>query len=100
MHIALQHGLCSGRCNDRSYREQHGLHQREEQLIDGHERVKYIDICKHFTHEAMIAIKNGHMILRKTVTTSQLADIMCTNGLLGQPLKPSSKSVVVQEKEY
>ena len=46
---------------------------------------KHIDIRKYFTHEA---IKNGHMILRKIVTTSQLADIMCTKGLLGQPLKP------------
>jgi hypothetical protein len=39
------------------------------------------------------------MILQKIVTTSQLADIMCTKGLLGQPLKPSSKSVVAQEGE-
>jgi hypothetical protein len=65
-------------------------------IIGGHERAKHIDIRKYFTHEA---IKNGHMILRKIVTTSQLADIMCTKGLLGQPLKPPSKSVVAQEGE-
>ena len=40
-------------------------------IIGGHERSKHIDIRKHFTHEA---IKNGHTILRKIVTMSQLAD--------------------------
>ena len=53
-------------------------------IIGGHERTKNIDIRKHFTHGA---IKNGHMILWKIVTTSQLADIMCIQGLLGKPLE-------------
>ena len=66
-----------------------------------HERAKHIHIRKHFTQEA---IKNGHMILRKIATTSQLVDIipqreMCIQGLLGQPLEPSNKSVVAQEGE-
>ena len=65
-------------------------------IIGCHERTKNIDIRKHFTHGA---IKNGHMILRKIVTTSQLADIMCIKSLLGQPLEPSNKSVVAQEGE-
>ena len=55
---------------------------------------KHIDIRKYFTHEA---IKNGHKILRKIVTTSQLVDIMCARDLPGQRLKPSSNSVVAQE---
>jgi hypothetical protein len=70
-------------------------------IISGCERA---NIRKHFMHQA---IKNGHMILLKIATTSQLADIMtkgdklpqwkmCVTGLLGQPLEPS-KSVVAQE---
>jgi enolase len=44
-------------------------------------------------------IKHGYIILRKILNTSQPAHIMCTRGLLGQPLQPSSKSVVAQEGE-
>ena len=76
-------------------------------IIGGRERAKLIDIRKHFAHDA---IRNGHMILKKVATTSQLTDIMtkglklaqwemCTKGLLGRPLKPSNKSVVAQEGE-
>ena len=36
-------------------------------IIGGHERAKHVDIRKHFTQEA---IKNGHIILWKIVTTS------------------------------
>ena len=50
------------------------------------------------------------MIMVKVATTSQLADIMtkgvkpaqwemCTTGLLGQPLIPSSKASTAQEGE-
>ena len=76
-------------------------------IIDGRERAKHIDIRKHFAHED---ICNGHMIMVKVATTSQLADIMTkgvkpdqweiyTTGLLGQPLIPSTTSVVAQEGE-
>ncbi len=44
-------------------------------------------------------IKNGYIILRKILNTSQPAHIMCTRGLLGLPLQPSSKSVVAQVGE-
>ena len=44
-------------------------------------------------------IKHGYTILRKILNTSQPAHIMSTRGLLGQPLQPSSKSVVAQEGE-
>ena len=74
-------------------------------VIGGRERAKHIDIRKHFAHET---IKNGHMTLKKIATTAQLADIMtkgvsqlqwtmCIEGLLGQPFKPSDKSVMAQE---
>jgi hypothetical protein len=76
-------------------------------VIGGRERAKHIDIRKHFANET---IKNGHMTLKKIATTAQLADIMtkgvsqlqwtmCIEGLLGQPLKPSDKSVMAQEGE-
>ena len=51
-------------------------------IIGGRERAKHIDIRKHFAHEA---IKNGHMVLVKIATTSQLADIM-TNGGQAPPV--------------
>ncbi len=44
-------------------------------------------------------IKHGYIILRKILNTSKPAHIMCTRGLLGQLLQPSSKSVVAQEGE-
>ena len=76
-------------------------------IIGGRERAKHIDIRKHFAHEA---IRNGHMTMVKVSTTSQLADIMtkgvksdqwemCISGLLGQPLIPTSKTVMAQEGE-
>jgi len=63
-------------------------------IIGSRESAKHIKIRKHFT------VRNGHMILRKIATTSQLVDIMtkgvklpqweiCIKGLLGQPLEPS-----------
>ena len=76
-------------------------------VIGGRERAKHIDIRKHFANET---IKNGNMTLKKIATTAQLADIMtkgvsqlqwtmCIERLLGQPLKPSDKSVMAQEGE-
>ena len=73
-------------------------------IIGGHERAKHINIRKHFANET---IKNGQITLKKIATTAQLADIMtkgvsqpqwtmCIEGLLGQPLKPSDKSVMAQ----
>ncbi len=95
--ISLRTLLCSmGFAQDGATTE-HNEHNTA--CIKGHKITKHIDIRKHITHEA---IKNGHTTLRKIVTTSQLADIMCslcTKGLFGQPLKPSSKSVVAQEGE-
>ncbi len=60
-------------------------------VINGRERAKHIDILKHFAHEV---IRNGEMKLIKISTTSQLADILtkglhlsqfliCVNGVLG-----------------
>ncbi len=46
-------------------------------VISGRERVKHIDIRKHFAHEV---IRNGEMKLIKVSTTSQRADIL-TKGL-------------------
>jgi hypothetical protein len=59
-------------------------------VIGGRERAKHMDICKHFTHEA---VKNGHMRMYKIATEFQLADILtkalqlhqfesCLHGLL------------------
>jgi len=42
-------------------------------VIGGRELAKHIDICKHFTHEA---VQNGHMRLYKIATGFQLADIL------------------------
>jgi hypothetical protein len=75
-------------------------------IIGGRERAKHIDVRKHFAHEAVSNVRMT--IVKVATTTSQLADIMtkgvrqaqwemCTTGLLGQPLKPSTKTVVAQE---
>ena len=50
-------------------------------IIGGRERAKHIDIRKHFAHEA---IRNGHMLLKKVATSSQLADIMTKGVKLAQ----------------
>ncbi len=99
--ISLRTLLCSMGFAQDSATTEHNEHNTacikgRSNIIGGHERAKHIIIRKHFTQEA---IKNGHMILRKIVTTSQQAVIVCTKGpgLLGQPLKPSSRSVVAQE---
>jgi hypothetical protein len=63
-------------------------------VIGGRERVKHIDIRKHFTHEV---IQNGHMKLSRVATSQQLADILtkplhfpqwqaCVAGILGKKI--------------
>ncbi len=46
-------------------------------VIGGREHAKQIDIRKHFAHEA---VQNGHILLYKTLTEFQLADLL-TKGL-------------------
>jgi hypothetical protein len=45
-------------------------------VMGGRERAKHMDIRKHFAHEAVQILQNGHMRLYKIPTEYQLADLL------------------------